>query len=328
MLLDYFKLRHPTDESLKITNFRNITSGWETEILSFDLEESNDQVQNLIARIYPGSDSVVKAQKEANTMKKIQEIGYPVPEIHVVETEATHLGNPFIIMDRIDGGTLDDKLQENERRWVPVFFDLFVRLHKLDWKKLALPDKIPLFEDPYYYIKTTLSDIENTLERIGKQELLPIVVWARERYNDVPCETPSITHGDYHPFNILVDENDKAYVIDWGAARVADFRADLAWTLLLVYAYDSGERRDLILRGYENVLGKKVEQIEYFEALSCLRRLADVTASFDGSSNLRPEAVELMRETADHIVRVRDRLEDLTDIIIPEVDEFIDNLTE
>jgi hypothetical protein len=71
VLLDYFKLRYPADESLKISNFKNITSGWETEILSFDLEETNSGVQKFIARIYPGSDAVVKAQKEASTMKKI-----------------------------------------------------------------------------------------------------------------------------------------------------------------------------------------------------------------------------------------------------------------
>jgi aminoglycoside phosphotransferase (APT) family kinase protein len=123
-LEEYYRNNYPHIDNPKILNLRNITSGWETEILSFDLEESNGEVQKLVARIYPGSDAVVKAQKESSTMMKLREIGYPVPEVHIAETNSTKLGNPFIIMDRIDGGTLDDKIRENEKKWVRVFFDL------------------------------------------------------------------------------------------------------------------------------------------------------------------------------------------------------------
>jgi len=328
VLREYFESNHPAFDSLNIHNVRNITSGWETEILSFDLEESGGKIQKLVARIYPGSDAVPQAQKEASIMMKLQEIGYPVPKVHLIETVSSHLGSPFMIMDRIDGGTLDDKLIEDERKWAPVFFKLFVDLHKLDWREMTTPDRVPLFDDEYFYIKTTLSEIEKALKLIGKQEFMPIVDWARERYRDVPCKTPSIIHGDFHPFNILVDEQGKPYVIDWGAAKVADYRADLAWTMLLTYAYDTKEKRDMILNEYEHSLGKRVEQIEYFEALSTLRRLFDVTSSFEGKTNLRPGAVELMKETAGHVVRVRDRLEDLTAITIPEVDEFIEKINE
>ncbi|MFX1561096.1 MAG: phosphotransferase family protein, partial [Promethearchaeota archaeon] len=191
-------------DDINVHNLQYITSGWETEILSFDLEKSTGQVLNLVARIYPGADAVSKAQKESSIMRKIHEIGYPVPRVHIVETESFQLGNPFIIMDRINGNTLDDKLHEDQRRWLRVFFDLFVRLHKLDWRRLTPQDKIPMFEDPYFYIKSTLSEIEIGLKHIGKEEFLPIVDWARDRYTDVPCKTPSIIHGDFHPFNILV----------------------------------------------------------------------------------------------------------------------------
>ncbi|MFW9840918.1 MAG: phosphotransferase family protein [Candidatus Thorarchaeota archaeon] len=325
-LLKYLRFRYDQDDLL-ISNLKNITSGWETEILSFDLEDSEGHVQKLVARIYPGLDAVHKAKKESSIMMKLQEIGYPVPTVHLVETEKSHLGNPFMIMDRIDGGTLDDKMYEDQDRWASVFFDLFVDLHQLDWKKMIPPDMFPLFDDSYFYIKTTLSDMERTLNINGKQELLPIVDWAKHRYKDVPCKTPSIIHGDFHTFNVLVDETEKAYVIDWGASKVADFRSDLAWTLLLSYAYDTRERRDLVLHGYETALGREVEQIEYFEVLSTVRRLYDVTSSFDGKSNLRPEAIDMMRETAGHIVRVRNRLNELTGITIPMIDKFVDTLS-
>ena len=97
------------------------------------------------------------------------------------------------------------------------------------------------------------------------------------------------------------------------------------------YAYASKENRDATLKNYEKVLGQDVEQIEYFEVLATLRRLYDVTSSFDKGADemgMRPEALDLMKETVGHIVRVRDRLEDLTEISIPEIEKFIGKLSE
>lgn len=333
-LLTYLKLHYWNRDELQIHNLRNITTGWETEILSFNLEwveNGGRELQKLVARIYPGKNAEVKAQREARTMKRLLQLGYPVPLVHIVESEKSQLGQPFMIMDRIDGGPLDDKMRENTVKWMNEFSNLFVKLHQLDWRKmLDSPETHPI-DDPYYYIRSTLSGYEKDLEQSKKHELLPIISWLQRRINDVPCRSPSIIHGDFHPFNILVDENEKAFVIDWGASKIADFRSDLGWTLLLTYAYSTRENRDVILQSYEATSGQDVEEIEYFEVLASFRRLLDVTSSFDKGADelgMRPEALDLMRETVGHIVRVRDRLEDLTEITIPEIEQFIQRLSD
>jgi len=333
-LLTYLQLHYWNRYELQIHNFQNITTGWETEILSFNLEwveNGKRELQKLVARIYPGKNADVKVQREATTMKRLLELGYPVPLVHIVESEKSQLGQPFMIMDRIDGGTLDDKMRENADKWMNEFSTLFVKLHQLDWKKmLDTPETYPI-DDPYYYIRSTLSGYEKDLEHFQRQDLSPIIHWLQRRINDVPCKTPSIIHGDFHPFNILLDENENPFVIDWGASKIADFRSDLAWTLLLHYAYSTEEDRNTTLKSYETILGREVEEIEYFEVLATLRRLFDVTSSFDMGATergLRPEALELMKETVGHIVRVRNRLEDLTEITIPEIEQFINKLSE
>jgi aminoglycoside phosphotransferase (APT) family kinase protein len=317
---------------IHVCNLQNITSGWETEILAFEVDwvEDHETVsQKLVARIYPGKDAARKAEREGLMMKGLSKMGYPVPEVHIVELDSQYLGQPFIIMDHIEGGTIDDRLHEDEEKWTKVFHQLFVDLHQLDWRKMhPNPASIPS-NDSYFYIKTTLLDYENQLRYFKKPELLPIIDWMRGRINDVPCDTLSIIHGDFHTFNILVDKWNHPFVIDWGASRIADLRTDVAWTLLLSFAYDSRELRNRILSGYENTLGKDLEHIEYFEVLATLRRLIDVTSSLESGADergLRPEAVKMMKESAGHIDRVRKRLYELTNLSIPEIDRFVENL--
>ena len=332
-LLTYLRLHYWSRDSLQIQNLQNITTGWETEIRSFDLEWTEggeNKLQKLVARIYPSKNAGPRVEREATTMKRLVELGYPVPVVHIVETEPSHLGLPFMIMDRIDGGILDDKMRESSEKWSKVYSNLFVKLHMLDWRKMHdAPDEIPS-DDAFYFIRTTLSHYEKILEKSQRSDLLPIVAWLQDRIDKVPCSTLSFTHGDFHPMNILVDEHENVFVIDWGASRIADYRADLAWTLVLTYAYASRELRDAVLRGYETALGFDVNQIEYFEVLGTLRRLHDVTSSFDKGTDelgMRPEALDMMRETVGHIVRVRDRLEELTEIKIPAIDEFVRKLS-
>ncbi len=336
-LTDYLTEVYPERKNLKILNLQNITSGWETEIESFDLEWTFDDgkvSQPLIARIYPGKGAAQKAEKEFRVMKQLQDIKYPVPTVYLIETDEKVIGNPFMIMDRLDGGTLDENMnQSDETRkiWGRVFCHLFVDLHRSDWKSMVTEDEQRNFEDPLYITKRNLSHYRNQLEETGAHDFLPIIEWMEERIDTVPCETPSITHNDFHGFNMLLDEKKNVFVIDWGALRVTDGRYDLAWTLLLYAAYGNMTMRNDVLRGYEAASGKPVDQIEFFEVYACLRRLYEISRSIKQGADelgMRPEAVQMMKDSVPHIINVRNRLKELSGIVISSVDVMIEELSQ
>ncbi|MFW9871006.1 MAG: phosphotransferase family protein [Candidatus Thorarchaeota archaeon] len=320
---------------MKITEFTDITSGWETQIFSFDIEwlsESGRMKESFIVRVYaPGIGE--KAERESRVMKQLKEIGYPVPRVHVTETDESILGNPFMIMDRINGGTLEDRLKmpnADYPKWLKVFSKLFVDLHHLDWTRFVSKVEAELFDDPFFIIENTLTKYQEYLARYKKTELSPILDWLKRRIENVPCKTPSIIHGDFHPMNIMFDEQENPFVIDWGASHVSDSRSDLAWTLVLNRAYSTKENRDWVLGGYQTAIGHEVEEIEYFEVLGILRRLFDVSVSLDSGATswgLRAGAVELMKEQIGHIRVVYDMLGELTEIRIPKVESWIESVS-
>jgi hypothetical protein len=70
------------------------------------------------------------------------------------------------------------------------------------------------------------------------------------------------------PFNPGFDweiqnaERSPAFVSDWTSVAVADYRADLVWTPLLMSAYGSAEPRQIILRAYEWIAGREAVRLE------------------------------------------------------------------
>ncbi|MFW9958012.1 MAG: phosphotransferase family protein [Candidatus Odinarchaeota archaeon] len=334
-LINYIRQYYSDRYSLQVINLRNITSGWETVIISLDLNwqsngESHDQ--GIIARIFPGKGATAKALAEFSKMKQLYNLGYPVPEVYLVEKDADVIGNPFILMERIDGLLLDEKLGASDfeyKRWMEIFCRLFVNLHQLDWTSFVTDSEKQSLSGTRGLVFSRLTRYKIALKEYQKKELTPIYEWLMKRVDGISSVTPSITHGDYHPFNILLDSSDKPYVIDWGASSIDDYRKDLAWTLLLSGTFGSMKLREDILKNYEKAAQKPVEQIEFFEVTAILRRLFDISTSLSlGADELgmRPDAVEMIKSRVDHIKGVRDRLEDLTGIIIPKIDLLVDEL--
>lgn len=115
-------------ETTKVTGFRDITSGWETRLYAFELKLPNKPIINLIARIYSAESGSKKAVHEFNTIKALLRVGYPVPEVYIYDAGFEQLGSPFIVMERIDGGTLYEAMQKNVdsgKRYWQLFSTLF-----------------------------------------------------------------------------------------------------------------------------------------------------------------------------------------------------------
>ncbi|MFT4166954.1 MAG: phosphotransferase [Microlunatus sp.] len=84
---------------------------------------------------------------------------------------------------------------------------------------------------PYSYIEQELAQLREDSDK--QQTLTEIVEWLEQRKEAVPCER-LILHRDYHPWNVLIDEEERPWVIDWDW-QVGDARFDLAWACMLSY---------------------------------------------------------------------------------------------
>ncbi|MGY5874798.1 MAG: phosphotransferase [Candidatus Thorarchaeota archaeon] len=334
-LESYLKSAYPQRANLTVQKLAELTDGWGTEIHSFNLDYSLDgkNLSNqLVLRMYPSPYGEYRSEKEYLLLRGLNEAGYPVPVVQHLETDGSHLGMPFIIMDRIEGHLLDDDLQITERQdeSLNLFCKLFVNLHLVDWKGIVQDPSGFESNDPHFFVNDGIASYKETLEHHNRTELFPILEWLQDRANNVPCDSPSLIHGDFHPRNILIDNDGTPFVIDWTASAVTDYRADLAWTLLLASTYWGKKYREIIMQKYEAIAGRKIEEIEFFEVFAILRRMFDISVSLSSSATdlgMREDAADMMRESLHHVRNVYALLQDYTGIKVSEFEQLIQNIS-
>ena len=108
-LTDYLKKKFPEREKTGISEILSLSKGWETELFSFVYSYQDREKkyrENLILRIYPGTDTTNKTRREYNALKVLYKTGYPVPKTYILELNPSFFNYPFIIMERILGSDM------------------------------------------------------------------------------------------------------------------------------------------------------------------------------------------------------------------------------
>ena len=291
-----------------VGGFEDITVGWETQIVAFTLTQPVEAL-DLVARIYSGSSGGMKAEREFNIMHRLASAGYPVPRVYSYEAGSETLGSPFIVMERIRGSTLWDIFFSSPKgKWgevLAVNARLMAQLHRIPPAKV-----LPGF-DSVRTRRRILARIDEESEELDRYGLdgafSPLTDWLRENVRGI-TESPScIIHRDFHPRNILLRQNGSPVVIDWATCTVGDYREDLCWTGLLAGTFIDEALKRAVYDSYAKASEREIFDLPYFEAYSCLRRLADVavTAKAGASARgMRPEAVREIGDNKPHFERV------------------------
>jgi len=332
-LSQYFNAHQIFEKQGRVINLTKIAHGWETEIYSFNFRFESGIVpqKELVLRIYAGDAAEEKSNKEFRVMAKLHGLGFPVPKVYHLEINRSVLGKPFVIMEKVNGKSMAETIEESpikeKEEMVKLFCKIFVDLHRLDKENFISESSIYDKGTPDRFLNGMLEKGRRMLIPFNENQIKNVLDWLEQEKENVHSWRLSPVHLDYHFHNILIGNNGKPFVIDWTNFDIADYRMDLAWTILLSSSYDHPEARDIILEIYERISGEKVEDIEFFEALAAARRLFSIFISLRmGPERLgmRPEAAELMKRQKGHMRYVSKVLHNHTGINVSELlDEFL-----
>ncbi len=256
-----------------------LTGGYDTLICRLELKDVDEYLARpLVLRVFHERKSY-HAHFESTVQNALAAQGYPVPEVYFTCMDESVLGNTFIIMDYIEGETLD-KLKLPIDQLVGILGKTHAQLHCLDPKPIM--EKIT---------KSGVNDrsinYEGRLERLLTSVnmnfpwLKEVLEWLVENRPDNP-DVLSICHGDFHPMNILSKNGEIQAVLDWSNFLIGDPAMDVAFTLALITPakllfpdLDMGQLKDIYLKAYCDTRPLDETNIAYYSAAKSIQALRD-----------------------------------------------------
>ena len=321
-LSDYFSSRHP-DAVVSDVNF--LVSGFESEIYTFQFRRSSS-LEHYILRLFPGDGAVEKLIREARGLALLQKVGYPVPSLLVQETDCGILGQPFEIIERLEGQALWPVLAaaepQQQSQLLSAFGSLLAQLHQLDWRLFV--ENLEMYEEhPVRLLDETISGYRSLYTKYNLKGFLQITDWLDAHKHEISVQ-PAVVHQDFHANNVFLRSDGRFSVIDWTQFAVVDYRIDLCWTLLIMGDFGDPDWGNQILHAYTSHAHRPVEDLDYFHVIVGMKLLASTVISFafgPAELGLRPEAVELIKEQLLIYRQIYQRLRTITGLTVPECED-------
>ncbi|MGG0721942.1 aminoglycoside phosphotransferase family protein [Bacillus mycoides] len=213
----------------------------------------DNKVVKLFKEYLPNTEFLYEAQKQ----KYAYSCGLHVPKVY----EVTKLqGRQAIIMEYIQGKSVGELLLNNlnqAEHYINICVSIQQKIHAISVRS----DEIEPMEERLY---RQINSVHN-LDEKQKGNIL-------KRLDSIIFE-PRLCHGDFHPFNLIMS-NDDMKIIDWVDASSGDIRADVFRTYLL-YSQNSVELAEMYLHIYCKNTGLSRDEIFQWAPIITAARLAE-----------------------------------------------------
>ncbi len=196
-----------------------------------------DKCIKVFSEDYSKSDILNEALNQA----RIEETGLNIPKLYEVTVVD---GKWAIVYEYIEGKTLAQLMEENPDK-IDEYLDRFVDIQlEIQSKRSPLLTKLKS--------KMNRKISMTSLDATTRYEL-------HTRLEGLPKHT-KICHGDFDPSNVIITEDDKAYVIDWAHVTQGNASADVARTYLLFCL----EGKKEMAEKYLNIFCKKSDTAKQY----------------------------------------------------------------
>ena len=211
-----------------VSDVQFLVSGFESDVYTFTLRQVGCSPKSYVLRLYPGDGSKEKMTREARGLDLLNQAGYPVPAMLLYEPDASHLGSPFTILEKLEGEPLWPVLAgadpERVNHLLDRFGSLLSRLHQLDWRPFTGQAAV-YAAHPAAVVEDWFASSRQLFTKYDVGGFLSILDWLEDHRSEIDFQ-PAVVHLDFHANNVFLCRDDRLVVIDWTQITVADYRAD------------------------------------------------------------------------------------------------------
>lgn len=301
-LSGWFAQQLPDAQQIEVSDLQMPGAGASNETFFLQLKTLQDGVsanRELVIRWQPGGFLVFP--RDAYDMKqqfllqqRLANTEVPVPPVVWLETDASVIGAPFYIMERVDGwipGDFPPYHQEGRlveftdaqkaRTWFAVI-DTMAKIHRVDWRAAGLDFLGVPGNGDFIAYQIAKWDRVAALN----DEPMPAMLAETRRWlldNRFTPKHVSLCWGDARLGNMIYREQEVVAALDWELACIGDPESDLAWFAHTDWASSTGRSSGSIPRlsglpsidesiaYYEKIMGRKVENFCYYDVFAAYR---------------------------------------------------------
>ena len=265
-------------------------SGLSCEAVFFDaswVENGEKRTESLIARVAPPGGGLFPSydlESEALVMGALATgSDVPTPNVLFTESDASVLGGPFVVMERIAGKVPADDPPYSTKGWVIELSEdeqrtlldnavaTVAAVARADWKTLGLEGLARVgLDQQLSHFELLYTDAAR-----GREHSIPEAGLEWLRANAPADEQLALHWGDARIGNmIFADDQSVAGALDWELAGLCSPDADIAYFLFALRLWSDGfgapsppgfPGRDRIIARYEELSGHAVEHLDYYE---------------------------------------------------------------
>jgi aminoglycoside phosphotransferase (APT) family kinase protein len=256
-------------KGLEISSYEPLYGGADTTIFEISF---NNHPKKYVQRIFRSEVSEKHAEFEYIVQKTLFDNKVSVPQPFLMKFTPNTLERPYFVMEKIEGPQLAEAFENLPEQFDNLMFKHLLELHKIHLVDSNLFPQLVSFdiqENPFAPIDYLLNRRKSFLEQYPEdlKELKPVFEWLEKHKMDNPCKKLVVVHGDYHGFNIIVQENHDLKILDWTGISISDFRRDLAFATTTLSSMFGKDLSSMVSEIYEQISGIKVENLRYFMVL-------------------------------------------------------------
>lgn len=292
--------------------------GFETSIFRFKLKGVPEKYSKpFILRLYPQYYGIRKAIWESAIQNAIVREGYPVPRAYLTCTDMSIIGGAFFIMDFLPG----EPMASAPIEILPdVLGNIHARMHNIDPEPIVKALNEQGINKKAYRLNSRLYLLKKSARKL--RWIREVVKWLKKNFPPEP-EVLSICHGDFHPLNILMQNDKVTGVLDWGNFLIADPAWDIATTFVLItihikhlfkelnlpfHSVDWEMAANQYLEAYKSERILDTTRLDYYKVMRCV---SDLIHGFEGQETLRhPLIVKDMIDYIHKITEIRIKMPD------------------
>ncbi len=289
----------PQAEDLRISDFAKPDAGASNETLLFDVswrEGGVEKQRALVARlqqnggVFPEYDLALQYR----TMERLAATDVAVPPVAGFEADASVLGQPFYLMERLPGKVIAENPPYHMEGWFAEASDAeraeiwrngiraIASVNTRDWRALGFAD-LDKPEHGDTPLKQQLHRYHHMLcwaERLGRpyHKLHALFRWLE---GEQPSNEPTaLCWGDAKIANLLVDGTAVTGVLDWEMVHLGNPVDDLAWWFVLDDSLSEGigqpklpglPSRAETVALWEQTSGFSAEHLDYYLAFGAFK---------------------------------------------------------